>query len=191
MTISNQASGIRPGVCSSTTRPTAPFTGQIIYETDTGYLRVWDGSNWDYLTQSQDTTTNIKASDIGATWTSYTPSLAQGSAVAKTVTYAKYVQIGKTCIAVVRLDVTAAGTTLNPIDVGLPVTASQSQLIRIGIGTFYDASTAITYNGSVQIRSSTLVSILPDVTNDYIGITPNVALANGDQVSFMIVYEVA
>lgn len=61
MTISNQASGIRPGVCSSTTRPTAPFTGQIIYETDTGYLRVWDGSNWDYLSQKQDTAEALPA----------------------------------------------------------------------------------------------------------------------------------
>ena len=63
MTISNQASGIRPGVCSSTTRPTAPFTGQIIYETDTGYLRVWDGSNWDYLSQKQDTAQGFPAGD--------------------------------------------------------------------------------------------------------------------------------
>jgi len=61
MTISNQASGIRPGVCSSTTRPTAPFTGQIIYETDTGYLRVWDGANWDYLSQKQDTAQGFPA----------------------------------------------------------------------------------------------------------------------------------
>lgn len=63
MTISNQASGIRPGVCSSTTRPTAPFTGQIIYETDTGYLRVWDGSNWDYLSQSQNTNQGLPSGD--------------------------------------------------------------------------------------------------------------------------------
>ena len=63
MTISNQASGIRPGVCSSTTRPTAPFTGQIIYETDTGYLRVWDGANWDYLSQKQDTARGLPAGD--------------------------------------------------------------------------------------------------------------------------------
>lgn len=54
MTVSNAASGLRPGVCQSGTRPTNPYTGQIIYETDTGYLRVWDGSAWDYLSQSQD-----------------------------------------------------------------------------------------------------------------------------------------
>lgn len=61
MTISNQASGTRPGVCTSTTRPTTPYTGMIIYETDTGYLRVWDGAAWDYLSQKQDTTEGLPA----------------------------------------------------------------------------------------------------------------------------------
>jgi len=40
------ASGIQPGVCTSTTRPTSPYTGQIIFETDTAQLRYWDGTIW-------------------------------------------------------------------------------------------------------------------------------------------------
>lgn len=59
MSISSKATGLRPGVCTSTTRPTAPYTGQIIFETDTGYLRVWDGSAWDYLSQKQDDTVGL------------------------------------------------------------------------------------------------------------------------------------
>jgi hypothetical protein len=43
------AAGVKPGVCTSTTRPSTPYTGQIIFETDTGLLRVWDGSIWDYI----------------------------------------------------------------------------------------------------------------------------------------------
>jgi hypothetical protein len=46
MAISNNASGIRPGVCTSTTRPTAPYEGQHIYETDTDVEYVWNGSAW-------------------------------------------------------------------------------------------------------------------------------------------------
>lgn len=46
MPISSSATGLRPGVCTFATRPTAPFIGQVIYETDTGHLRVWDGSAW-------------------------------------------------------------------------------------------------------------------------------------------------
>jgi hypothetical protein len=33
-------------VVTSTTRPTAPYEGQMIYETDTGKTLFWDGSNW-------------------------------------------------------------------------------------------------------------------------------------------------
>ena len=46
MAISNVSSGLRPGVCTSTTRPTAPFEGQMIYETDTNRVLVWDNSAW-------------------------------------------------------------------------------------------------------------------------------------------------
>ena len=46
MAISNVSSGLRPGVCTSTTRPQAPFEGQMIYETDTDLTFIWGGSAW-------------------------------------------------------------------------------------------------------------------------------------------------
>ena len=46
MAISNVSSGLRPGVCTSTTRPQAPFEGQMIYETDTDRVLVWNASAW-------------------------------------------------------------------------------------------------------------------------------------------------
>lgn len=46
MTISATTQGLRPGVCTSTSRPAVPFLGQVIIETDTGSLRYWDGSSW-------------------------------------------------------------------------------------------------------------------------------------------------
>lgn len=52
MTISNQASGIRPGVCTSTTRPVTPYEGQMIYETDTDLLLIWNGTSWKALMQA-------------------------------------------------------------------------------------------------------------------------------------------
>lgn len=52
MTISNQASGIRPGVCTSTTRPITPYDGQVIYETDTDRTLVWNNSAWVFLSTS-------------------------------------------------------------------------------------------------------------------------------------------
>ncbi len=46
MAISNSGVGIRPGVCTSTTRPTAPYEGQMIYETDTDLVYLYNGSAW-------------------------------------------------------------------------------------------------------------------------------------------------
>jgi len=40
------SSGITPGVCTSATRPASPFQGQVIFETDTNRLLVWNGSVW-------------------------------------------------------------------------------------------------------------------------------------------------
>lgn len=36
----------RPGVCTSTTRPSSPYDGQVIYMTDADQTAVWDGSSW-------------------------------------------------------------------------------------------------------------------------------------------------
>jgi hypothetical protein len=49
MTISATSQGLRPGVCLSTSRPSTPFDGQVIYETDTDKALVWNGSSWVYL----------------------------------------------------------------------------------------------------------------------------------------------
>lgn len=37
---------VRPGVCTSSTRPASPFEGQVIYETDTDLVSVYNGSAW-------------------------------------------------------------------------------------------------------------------------------------------------
>ena len=46
MAISNNSTGIRPGVCTSTTRPVSPYTGQTIFETDTNKMLVWNSTAW-------------------------------------------------------------------------------------------------------------------------------------------------
>lgn len=46
MAISSSATGLRPGVCTSTTRPTNPYIGQLIFETDTFKMQFWTGTAW-------------------------------------------------------------------------------------------------------------------------------------------------
>lgn len=69
MAISNLTTGLRPGVCTSTTRPTAPYEGQMIYETDTKQTLVYNGSTWVMLTDA-DTPPGlvlVKTQTIGTT----------------------------------------------------------------------------------------------------------------------------
>lgn len=127
MTISNAGSGLRPGVCLSSSRPSNPYLGQIIYETDTGYLRVWDGANWDYLSQSQDGTTNIKASDIG-TYTSYTPTLGNVTLGNGTRDFA-YTQIGKFVHVQGRFTLGTTSDVTGQITMTLPVNTYSTFLI--------------------------------------------------------------
>ena len=55
MTISATTRGLRPGVCTSTTRPGSPYDGQLIYETDTNRVAVYDTSSWVYKTPASTT----------------------------------------------------------------------------------------------------------------------------------------
>jgi hypothetical protein len=152
------------------------------------------GTNNQILVADSAATNGIKwagLSGLTGGWTSYTPSLDQSGAVTKTVTYAKYIQIDKLCICNVRLDVTGTGTTNNAVTIGLPLTSAGGAGLRIGIGNFYDASTAIGYNGAIQVNTTTTVCIFPDGANNFIGVTPNIALGASDQLTLSLMYEVA
>lgn len=46
MTISATTQGLRMGVATSSSRPSVPFDGQVISETDTDSLQVYKGSAW-------------------------------------------------------------------------------------------------------------------------------------------------
>ena len=42
---------LKPGVCTSSTRPSAPYEGQTIYETDTDRVMVHNGTGWVVLSE--------------------------------------------------------------------------------------------------------------------------------------------
>ena len=50
--VTGASSILQPGVCTSSTRPASPFDGQVIYETDTDKVAVYDSSAWVYKTNA-------------------------------------------------------------------------------------------------------------------------------------------
>lgn len=83
MSISSKATGLRPGVCTSTTRPTSPYIGQLIFETDTFKMQFWTGSAWQGAVSAPAGTVNPYAGSTAPTgWL-----LCAGQAVSRT-TYA-------------------------------------------------------------------------------------------------------
>lgn len=90
-------------VCTSSTRPSAPITGRMIYETDTGLVRTYSGSAW-----------VIVAGD--GTERTWTPTWANITTPGTTNT-GKYWQVGTMTLAIVN------GTWASPVTPsGTPVT---------------------------------------------------------------------
>lgn len=187
MGLSSSATGLRPGVVTSTTRPTAPYTGQIIYETDTGYLRVWDGSAWDYFLPKQDT--------IPGAWTSWTPTITQGSTTfGLTVNYGKYTQINKLVYGVVGL-VIASGTGQAggyPLSSSIPVTAASGANQCWGSAWLYDDSTATGYGSQLVAVGTASTRFAGDWSGgSTFGATPSIQFTTNDQIRMQFFYEAA
>jgi hypothetical protein len=45
-TVLGAQSVVKPGVCTTATRPASPFTGQLIYDTTVSQTLAWNGSAW-------------------------------------------------------------------------------------------------------------------------------------------------
>lgn len=139
--------------------------------------------------------TNMSSSisTTGGVWTDYTPTLVQSSAVAKTVVLARYFQFQKMVIATVVLNITGSGVSANAVNIGLPVAARVNVNQIVGSGYIYDnggANPQFTYNCSAYLSSTTSFLSLYQAGSPW-GSNPSIALANGDQVAFVLTYEAA
>ena len=152
--------------------------------TEFGYL--------DGVTSALQTQINGKLTTPGA-WTSYTPTVGQNNAsIAKTVNYAKYTQIGKLVIVQVAVSFTAAGTTNTPVYATLPIAAASAvSYAPNGAFLYEDAGTAF-YAGTAGLISDTsTVYFWVHNSGNSLGHVPTFAVANGDKLSFSMMYEVA
>jgi hypothetical protein len=91
MGISNSSgtAGLKQGVCSSTTRPTAPFEGQMIYETDTDMVAIWNGTAWRYIaatTPTNGTVLQVQSTTVTSQPTTSTNSMTDISGMSVTIT---------------------------------------------------------------------------------------------------------
>ena len=61
---------LKPGVCTSSTRPTSPFEGQLVYETDTDIMAIWNGTAWRQLAAATKTGSVLQV--VNATYATQT-----------------------------------------------------------------------------------------------------------------------
>lgn len=127
-------------------------------------------------------------------WVDYTPTLTQGVAVGKTVTYARYVQSGTLVIAQIQLAVTGTGTPGSEIHIGLPVAPAGPPLLPVGHGAISDDSDAVLYNGVAWLGAGSYVSLIgPALTSIPVGhfgqATFIDALTSPDAVTIEVAYE--
>lgn len=132
-------------ILTSSTRPSDPYEGDLIYETDTDRYVGYDGSAWATVAQ------------LGA-WSTWSPTFGNFTVGNATVT-ARYVQIGKTVhyrLAVTLGNTSAMGT--NPYFT-LPVTAvSMGATEPMGVASLRDEGTA-DYQANVRVNSTTTAGL--------------------------------
>lgn len=70
---------LKPGVCTSTTRPASPYDGQVIYETDTDRAMVYNGTGWVVLSTGRANPVGIDLIATGSFTSQTTVSLPTGT----------------------------------------------------------------------------------------------------------------
>lgn len=87
----------KPGVCTSSTRPATPYEGQMIYETDTDLMLLYNGSAWVCITpkSSLDETTRTTSSTSYTTLTG-APSVTLQTGTKALITVAGMMSMGGT-----------------------------------------------------------------------------------------------
>lgn len=181
---------VRPGVCTSSTRPASPFDGQVIYETDTNVAAIYDGSSWVTIADTD-------FAPLGA-WTAYTPSFTASTTnpnVGSTGAISgRYIQIGKTIIG--HAKVTFGGTGISAGSgvyyISFPVTALNAGQV---VGSFFaqDESAAARQIGSVWSDATTKMAFFYDGASGYPTITAAApwTWASNDILACNFIYEAA
>lgn len=208
-------------IVTSSTRPSDPYEGQHIYETDTNRDAVYDGAAWlpgglvfvctsstrpagpfeGQRIYETDTDKEYVRDGSGwvemgraAAWTTYTPTLTQSGAVSKTVDYARWTRMGRYVAVEVFLTCSGSGTANNVVEIGLPLTAAfATKLLPVGTFFLFDNGMA-NYHAAAVLGSTSVVRGIANGDGQFMGVTGAdfaAALASGDTVGMSIFYEAA
>jgi hypothetical protein len=112
---------IKPGVCTSSTRPASPYAGQTIFETDTNKTLVWNGTAW-IITNSP--YINHAASQI---FTGFT----KGNATI----VSRYVKEGNFVHFWGRCTLGSTSSMSGPLDINLPIPITAASTIVDPVGS--------------------------------------------------------
>jgi hypothetical protein len=129
--------------------------------------------------------------EFGAWQTWSTMAISQGGTVTFTTTFARYQKVGKFAHVSVSVNITGSGSAGTYIQVGtIPIAPLNTGYYPAG--TFLLLKSAVGYrSGIVQFLSASNIAFLIENNPNYVGATPNLALANGDSLGFNLVYEAA
>lgn len=180
MAISNNSTGLRPGVCTSTTRPTSPYTGQTIFETDTNRMYVWNGSAWvipNTPAQNPDGLALITTATCSAGGTAVGGVITIGSAVTT-------VAIGNAFSSIYdNYRIVVSGTNVSNVGNSVAMQLTGSTSATYYNNGFYQNPSASTLNGFNQNGTSQgfwlgvtgfRTSIVLDVFNPFLTISKNI-----------------
>ena len=93
-TVLGAQSVVKPGVCTSSTRPASPFDGQVIYETDTNLVKAYNGSAWETVNPISAVDSAQVLTSQATSSTSYVDLATAGPAVTLTTGTTAIVSVG-------------------------------------------------------------------------------------------------
>lgn len=175
---------IRPGVCTSSTRPASPYDGQVIYETDTDKSLVYNGTGWVFLSTSRANTGGLDFI-TGATYSAVTSVSLPSSTF--TSTYQNYLVIfnnttaTSTCNLTLRMRASGTDATATQYQNMLKKVTNVNSEAIIGTNTqssFFmaDQSASTAYTAIVNIQAPNLAQrtvIYPQIQSQTTGTSEN------------------
>ncbi len=167
--------GIVPNNTARDLNIPAPRTGLSVIGPN-GEIQTYTGTAW---------------ASSAAQSSAFTIGAGQPGPVAVTATFARWQRVGSLILAHGAATVNAAGVAGSPIAIstggGLPGAFSSAAGGAGGTFKYFDAGSTI-YTGTVDISTAGTLQFNVSGNGGYLGVSPNMAMASGDAISFSLQY---